>query len=163
MGGKGDRAPENTRRQSAIQAEAGTKGVREATASSMRQLAREVDACRDMLVALGNENRQRIFIALLENPGGIRVGALAELARLSRPATSHHLKLLKDAGLADSFKRGTKNYYHASARLDRWAQLAQVTAHAEQFVRIINKLDAQGAETCCTRPDDTAQEHCSKR
>lgn len=106
----------------------------QAAARSMQQLAREFSACRDMLVALGNENRQLIFVALLEHPGGVRVGDLAKLARLSHPATSHHLKVLQDAGLVDHYQQGTKNFYHASARLDRWAQLARVTAHAEQFV-----------------------------
>lgn len=115
----------------------------QAAARSMQQLAREFSACRDMLVALGNENRQLIFVALLEHPGGVRVGDLAKLAQLSRPATSHHLKVLQDAGLIDHYQQGTKNYYHASARLDRWAQLARVTAHAEQFVRLVQELDAR--------------------
>lgn len=118
----------------------------QAAARSMRHLAREFDACRDLLAALGNENRQHIFMALLEHPGGIRVGQLAELARLSRPATSHHLKILQDVGLVDHYRRGTMNFYHASARLDRWSQLARVTAHAEQFVRAICQLEARGAD-----------------
>lgn len=123
----------------------------QAAARSMQQLAREFSACRDMLVALGNENRQLIFVALLEHPGGVRVGDLAKLARLSRPATSRHLKVLQDAGLVDHYQQGTKNFYHASARLDRWAQLARVTAHAEQFVRLVQELDARaeaGRRTC---------------
>lgn len=114
----------------------------QAAARSMQQLAREFSACRDMLVALGNENRQLIFVALLEHPGGVRAGDLAKLARLSRPAASHHLKVLQGAGLVDHYQQGTK-FYHASARLDRWAQLARVTAHAEQFVRLVQELDAR--------------------
>lgn len=116
----------------------------QAATRSMQQLAREFSACRDMHVALGNENRQLIFVALLEHPGGVRVGDLAKLARLSHPATSLHLKVLQDAGLVDHYQQGTKNYYyHASARLDRWAQLARVTTHAEQFVRLVQELDAR--------------------
>ena len=129
----------------------------QAAARSMQQLAREFSACRDMLVALGNENRQLIFVALLEHPGGVRVGDLAKLARLSRPATSHHLKVLQDAGLIDHYQQGTKNYYHASARLDRWAQLARVTAHAEQFVRLVQELDARaeaGKHACSESGSD---------
>ena len=92
-----------------------------AAARSMQQVAREFNACRDMLVALGNENRQIIFVSLLEHLGGVRVGDLAELARLSRPATSHHLKILQEAGLVEHYQQVTKSFYHASARLDRWA------------------------------------------
>ena len=117
-------------------------------AASMRALAREFESCRDMLVALGNENRQVIFIALLDNPGGVRVGDLAEMVQLSRPATSHHLKVLKDAGLVEWFKVGTKNYYHASSRLDRWRQLAQLTSRAETFVRGLVALESRGLSPC---------------
>ena len=129
----------------------------QAAARSMQQLAREFSACRDMLVALGNENRQLIFVALLEHPGGVRVGDLAKLARLSRPETSHHLKVLQDAGLVDHYQQGTKNFYHASARLDRWAQLARMTAHAEQFVRLVQELDARaeaGKHACSESGSD---------
>ena len=57
----------------------------ELIARSMRDLAREFDSCRDLLVALGNESRQLIFMALLESHGGARVGELAERVGLSRP------------------------------------------------------------------------------
>lgn len=124
------------------------ENVERATAASMKVLAQEFGDARDMLVALGNENRQAIFMALLENAGGVRVGDLAELASLSRPATSHHLKILKDAGLVERFTVGTKSYYHASARLDRWTQLARLTAHAETFVRRIAALEAEGVSPC---------------
>lgn len=132
---------------------AAERELQHAAALSMRQLAREFDACRDLLVTLGNESRQHIFMTLLENPGGMRVGALAEQAGLSRPATSHHLKILQDAGLVDHYRKGTMNFYHASARLDRWSQLARVTAHAEQFVRAVNELDARGTSACALAPD----------
>lgn len=124
------------------------ENVGRAAAASMKVLAQEFSDARDMLVALGNENRQAIFIALLENPGGVRVGNLAELASLSRPATSHHLKILKDAGFVERFTVGTKSYYHASARLDHWTQLARLTAHAEAFVRRIADLEAEGFSPC---------------
>ena len=52
----------------------------ELIARSMRELAREFDSCRDLLVALGNENRQLIFMALLESHGGARAGELARVA-----------------------------------------------------------------------------------
>lgn len=51
----------------------------ELIARSMRELAREFDSCRDLLVALGNENRQLIFMALLESHGGARAGELARV------------------------------------------------------------------------------------
>lgn len=59
----------------------------------MAALAREFERCRSDFIAVGDENRQHITIALLENYGGMRVGELAARTNLSRPAVSHHLKI----------------------------------------------------------------------
>lgn len=44
--------------------------------------------------------------------GGIRVEDIAKRVNLSRPAVSHHLKLLLDEKIVSIEKIGTKNYYH---------------------------------------------------
>ena len=67
---------------------------------------------QSLLLALGDENRQLLIIALLRfGCDGARVGALTAQTRLSRPAVSHHLKILKDADLVTLRKEGTKYYY----------------------------------------------------
>lgn len=69
--------------------------------------------CQKTITAIGDEVRQGIVIALLEGgPEGMRVGAITEKTHLSRPAISHHLKILCDANLLTVRKEGTKNYYH---------------------------------------------------
>ncbi|CAI3251434.1 zinc-binding dehydrogenase [Enterococcus cecorum] len=40
------------------------------------------------------------------------MGAITEKTHLSRPAVSHHIKILKDAGVVEMRKEGTKNYYY---------------------------------------------------
>lgn len=67
-----------------------------------------------ILNALCDENRQKIMLELLDNcvSGGIRVNDIAKRVNLSRPAVSHHLKLLLDENLVTITKQGTKNYYH---------------------------------------------------
>lgn len=67
-----------------------------------------------ILNALCDENRQKILLILLDNciNGGIRVNDIAKKVNLSRPAVSHHLKLLLDEGIVSVTKDGTKNYYH---------------------------------------------------
>lgn len=69
---------------------------------------------RDILMALSEENRQKILLVLLENcaDGGIRVGEIAKQVNLSRPAVSHHLKYLLDNNIVSIEKVGTKNFYH---------------------------------------------------
>ncbi len=67
---------------------------------------------RSMLAAIGDETRQGIITALMGiGYGGLRVGEITEKTHLSRPAVSHHLKILLDCGLVALDKRGTKNYY----------------------------------------------------
>lgn len=67
-----------------------------------------------LLVALGEETKQKILLVLLENcaDGGIRVEEIAKRVNLSRPAVSHHLKQLLDSNIVSIEKVGTKNYYH---------------------------------------------------
>ena len=58
-------------------------------ARNSSQVSREFDACRTTFVALGDETRQLIFTALLENPRlGMRVGEISRALNLSRPAVS---------------------------------------------------------------------------
>lgn len=71
---------------------------------------------KNILYALGDENRQNILYVLLENcsNGGIRVDDIALKVNLSRPAVSHHLKILLNNGIVSVDHVGTKNYYHVS-------------------------------------------------
>ena len=65
------------------------------------KLASDFRDCREVLIALGDENRLHLLYQMMitENPMGIRVGEITKRTNLSRPAVSHHLKLLKDAGV----------------------------------------------------------------
>ena len=76
-----------------------TIGHADLTARKMSELGQEFAMCRDAFIALGDESRQLIFMQLLQNYGGMRVGELTNTVGLSRPTVSHHLKILKDAGL----------------------------------------------------------------
>lgn len=105
----------------------------EACAECVRQrteLAEEFRALRELFVALGDETRQQIFLALLESEQvGLRVGELTERSHLSRPAVSHHLRILKDADLVRLHRDGTRNYYYANADTALWRELAELAGH----------------------------------
>lgn len=91
----------------------------------------EFTALSDFLIALGDEKRQAIIIALLEDQAcvGRRVTELTEATQLSRPAVSHHLKILKQAKLIDCRSEGTKNYYSLSHDTTKIEQLQQLLTH----------------------------------
>ncbi|MCC9880221.1 winged helix-turn-helix transcriptional regulator [Streptococcus agalactiae] len=65
---------------------------------------------RPFLVSLQEENRQMI-VALLLTEGGMSVSEITEKVDLSRPAVSHHLKLLLQGDLVTVEKRGKERIY----------------------------------------------------
>ena len=77
-------------------------------------LKHELSEVGDFLIALGDEKRQAIIIKLLEESDckGIQVGDLIEATGLSRPAISHHLKILRQAKIVNYRSEGTKNFYY---------------------------------------------------
>lgn len=82
---------------------------------------------RKAFSAIGDETRQLILLVLLESDlSGIRVGELAKKTHLTRPSVSHHLKILKEAGIVSMRKEGTMNYYYISADETQWQSLAEL-------------------------------------
>ncbi|PWS23358.1 transcriptional regulator [Enterococcus faecium] len=61
---------------------------------------------------LQDENRQKILVMLCKNDH-MTVNQITEKLSLSRPAVSHHLKLMLDVGILTVNKIGTERYYCA--------------------------------------------------
>ncbi|HDR7545676.1 TPA: winged helix-turn-helix transcriptional regulator, partial [Bacillus thuringiensis] len=61
-----------------------------------------------VLLAIGDETRQAILLVLMETEcqTGLRVGEITKQTHLSRPAVSHHLKILREAGIILMRKEG---------------------------------------------------------
>lgn len=68
------------------------------------------------------------LIGAAEVPAGFVVAALADELGLSQPATSQHLKVLRETGLVTVRAAGTSRLY----RIDR-ARLEQAAAWFDQF------------------------------
>jgi DNA-binding transcriptional ArsR family regulator len=66
------------------------------------------------LAALADPTRRKLFDRLRRKDH--TVGELAVAARISQPAASQHLRVLRDARLVTSRKDGTRHYYRASQR-----------------------------------------------
>ena len=75
----------------------------------IERLAEEFESCRSVLLALGDENRQHLILEMMriENCNGVRVGEITERTHLSRPAVSHHIRILKEAGILKVRQEGT--------------------------------------------------------
>lgn len=64
------------------------------------------------LKALADPARLRLISLLAASPGGEEcVCDLTEPLALTQPTVSHHLRVLREAGLVESEKRGTWVYY----------------------------------------------------
>ena len=66
-----------------------------------------------LFVALGDPNRQQIVVQLLQTHK-LSVNAITDATPLSRPAVSHHLKILAQAGLVSVERNGTQRLYNLS-------------------------------------------------
>ena len=100
-------------------------------------LARELKSCQNLLIALGDEVRQHLILEMmrLHKYEGVRVGELAAAAKLSRSAVSHHLQILKNAGIVCMREEGTKNYYYFDA--------FDSCEHLIQALRQVQKIEQQ--------------------
>lgn len=68
--------------------------------------------CSPLFIAMGDMHRQKLCMALAEaGEDGANVAELTGQSILSRPAVSHHLKVLKDCGIVEPLKKGTQIFY----------------------------------------------------
>ena len=94
------------------------------------KLQEQFHQCMPLFMALGDEMRLSIIEVLTQEafqsrqPSGyisfeenaLNVNEITRRTSLSRPAISHHLKILKDAGLVGVRQEGTANYYYLTLR-----------------------------------------------
>lgn len=103
---------------------------------SINQLAAEFERCQQILLALGDGNRQHLILEMMrmEQCGGVRVGTITERTHLSRPAVSHHIRILKEAGILNVRREGTKNYYYFDGNTAAMDQLIHLASLAKTIM-----------------------------
>lgn len=102
------------------------------------KLAADFSDCSKALVAIGDETRQHIILEMLkmDDCNGVRVGEITERTNLSRPAVSHHLQIMKAAGIINCRSEGTKNYYY----FDPDMKMLKKVSEALKLIVTITKL-----------------------
>lgn len=78
-----------------------------------KQALNQFRQCIPIFQLLTDPHRQDILLLLSDNKA-LTVNDITEHSVLSRPAISHHLKLLREQGLIKVEKRGTERYYSLS-------------------------------------------------
>ncbi|MBL4931181.1 MULTISPECIES: ArsR/SmtB family transcription factor [Clostridium] len=77
----------------------------------IEDILKQFKECIPFFSVLADEIRQNIIILLGQELEGLNVNMITERMPLSRPAISHHLKVLKQAGFVGSRKVGAENIY----------------------------------------------------
>lgn len=104
----------------------------------VRILEKEFKDCQKLLTAVGDVNRQYLLCTMLKSPiEGMRVIDIAKTSSLSRPAISHHMQILKDAGIVKSRKEGTCIYYYLDPDSN---QITTLLSLVERLTKIMKQL-----------------------
>lgn len=105
------------------------------TEGEFRSLASDFHDCRAVLAALGDGNRLHILYQMMitAKPMGMRVGEIVRMSNLSRPAVSHHMKILKDAGVINVRREGTKNFYYLDPDMRSFRALISVLQRSVDY------------------------------
>ena len=101
------------------------------------ELADRFEKCGRILTAIGDETRQHLILEMMQmgQCTGVRVGAITEKTNLSRPAVSHHLQILKDAGILKVRKEATKNFYYFDTEMESLESLVETLQLAIEIAK----------------------------
>lgn len=84
---------------------------------------------------------RRAILDLLREHGRMTAGEIADrFPRLSRPAVSKHLRVLREAGLVHAEERGRENHYTLDARPLADIQRGWLEAFAPHWERSLDRL-----------------------
>ena len=104
----------------------------------INSLAMNFEACHKALLAMGDETRQHIIFEMMRiDYNGSRVIDIAAKTNLSRPAVSHHLQILKDAGIVKMRKEGTKTYYYLDPDMESFNHLIRTLRQAIDICAVL--------------------------
>ena len=73
---------------------------------------RKADRMAEVAKALGDPIRLQLVDVLRKHAGKVCVCELTPLFDVGQPTVSHHLKVLREAGIVDSERRGLWAYYY---------------------------------------------------
>lgn len=97
------------------------------THEMVQKLSESFASCTNILTAIGDETRQYLILEMMKigKCSGVRVCEITSRTNLSRPAVSHHLQIMKNAGIVKVRKKGTKNYYYFDPGMESFGKLVK--------------------------------------
>ncbi len=117
----------------------------ENTIQDVERIKRKFLSCQKIFTAFGDETRQYIISVLLCGEcSGSRVLDIAGRTNLSRPAVSHHMQVLKNAGIVKTRKEGTLVYYYLDPEDSEIKKIIDLCFDIQQFMK--NVPDRRGKD-----------------
>jgi ArsR family transcriptional regulator, arsenate/arsenite/antimonite-responsive transcriptional repressor len=101
----------------------------------------QLRACTPIFLALADPVRQDIIMMLTKHDA-LNVAQITERSPMSRSAISHHLKILRQAGLIASNKVGTEIYYDLNIE-SAVAELRAFIGTTERIVELKTDHEAE--------------------
>ena len=112
--------------------------------NEIEDLAKRFEECQKTLAAIGDETRQHIILEMARmDYNGSRVPDITARTNLSRPAVSHHLQILKEAGVVKMRKEGRMTYYYLDPDMAAFSRVSNVLMKA---VEICSRLPNRSGE-----------------
>ena len=109
--------------------------------AEIRKTLKTFNACVPFFIAMSDVYRQQLIMDIAEaGRDGINVSNLSAKSKLSRPAISHHLKVLKDAGLIRPLKVGTQIFYQLNLS-ENFKTVSDLINSMENILKKINEID----------------------
>ena len=75
-------------------------------------------------------------------------GEITKKTKLSRPAVSHHLQVLKDAGIINVRREGTMNYYYINTNDTQWEKITQLMISINELVKKVSAQKKMNLRSC---------------
>ena len=109
----------------------------------IHRVLKTFNSCVPLFIALSDEARQKLILDIAEaGKDGINVTNLSSKSHLSRPAISHHLKVLKDSSLIKPLKVGTQIFYQLNLSENFEILTALITSY-NSLITKINEADSR--------------------
>ena len=106
--------------------------------NEIKKTLKTFNSCVPFFIAMSDEYRQQLIMDIVSaGSQGINVSNLSAKSKLSRPAISHHLKVLRDAGLIKPNKIGTQIFY----QLDLKDNFKVVSDLIKSMEILLDKID----------------------
>ena len=109
--------------------------------SEIKKTLKTFNSCVPFFIAMSDEYRQQLIMDIAEaGREGINVSNLSAKSKLSRPAISHHLKVLKDSGLIKPKRIGTQIFYQLNLS-ENFKIVSELINSMENVLSKINEIE----------------------